>query len=340
MKRKIRIGQIGVCHEHAAGVMTSLRLLPEIFDLVGVVDDRELPSRAKFVGDDFSCFDGLPRLTEEALFQIPGLQAVVVERPNLELVETALRCARRNLAIHMDKPGGDALPPFLELLEECRRRNLPFQMGYMFRANPAMQWCLRAVRAGYLGGIFEVQAAMSHNYGGAAYQEYLGKFTGGILFNLGCHLIDFVTALLGRPSGVTPFLKSAPGYPAELKNNGLVILEYPHATATLRACSLECDGLERRRLKICGTNGSIELCPLECFDGRPLQLRLVLAEAIPGYAAGAHTLDFGVMTDRYAGQLTEFAGLVRGELENPYSLEHDALTQEILLAAAGKTIWR
>ncbi len=339
MKEKIKIGQIGVCHEHA-GIMKSLRRLPEVFEIAGVVDDREFSSKAKFVGDDFSAFEGLPFVSEEELFQIPGLQAVMVERPNLELVETALRCARRNVAIHMDKPGGTSLAEFRELLDECRTRRLPFQMGYMFRGNPAMQWCLKAAKAGYFGEIFEVQASMSHRYGGEAYQDYLGKLPGGILFNLGSHLVDFVAALLGRPTGVTPFLKAAPGYPETILNCGMAVLEYPHATATLRACSQECDGLERRRLKICGTNASVELCPLECFDGRRLQMRLALETAIPGYEAGIHTLDFGVISDRFAAHLEEFAGMIRGEIENPYSYEHDLLTEEILLAASGLATWR
>ena len=36
---KIRIGQIGICHEHAAGKMHTLRLLPEVFDC-GAVPER------------------------------------------------------------------------------------------------------------------------------------------------------------------------------------------------------------------------------------------------------------------------------------------------------------
>ena len=35
---KIKIAQIGVCHEHASGKITALRRLPELFEIVGVVD--------------------------------------------------------------------------------------------------------------------------------------------------------------------------------------------------------------------------------------------------------------------------------------------------------------
>jgi predicted dehydrogenase len=336
---KVRIGQLGVCHEHAAGKIISLRGLPDIFEIVGVVDDRSSTS-AKFAGSDLQPYAGLRFMSEEELFSVPGLQAVTVETPNSDLVPTALRCLERHLAMHLDKPGGEDLQLFSKLRRGCEERQIPFQMGYMFRGNPAIQFSQRAIREGWLGEIFEIQASMSHNYGGDAYQGYVGEFKGGIMFNLGCHLIDFIVPMLGRPERIVPFLKSAPGCPDAIKNNGLTVMEYAHATVTLRACSFEVEGLPNRRLKICGTKGTIELCPLERFDGKPLLLRLALLAANPEYAAGTHTVDFGVKRDRYADQLLELAKTVNGEMANPYGYDHDCLVQEILLAASGYTTWR
>jgi predicted dehydrogenase len=336
---KIKIGQVGICHEHAAGKINTLRKLSEVYEIVGVVDDRDSKA-AKFSGDDLTPYDGLPWLTEKELLATPGLQAVMVETPNTDLVPTALRCMQHNLAMHMDKPAGENLESYAELLKGCEERNLPFQMGYMFRGNPAMRWCIKAVKNSWLGEIFEVQASMSHNYGGDAYQEYIGKFRGGIMFNLGCHLIDFVVSLLGRPEAVTPFLKSAPGSPVAVKNNCLAILEYPHAIVSLRACSREVDGVNHRRLRICGTKGTVELCPMERFDGQPLQMNLTLLEDIPAYPAGDHVVDFGIQRDRYEGQLLELAKMIRGEMRSSCSFAHDALVQEITLTAAGYTEWK
>ncbi len=205
----------------------------------------------------------------------------------------------------------------------------------MFRNNPALQFAQSAIRNGWLGEIFEVQANMSHDYGGDAYQKYLANFTGGIMFNLGCHLIDIIVAMLGRPQSVTPFLKAAPGSPADAMTNGLAILEYPHAHVMLSACSREVDGLNHRRFKLCGTRGTIELCPLERFDGQPLTLRLVLQEGNAAYSAGTHMVDFGVQRDRYRAQLLELARIINGEIENPYTYSHDYLVQEVVLAASG-----
>lgn len=337
---RIRIAQIGITHEHANGKMYSLRKLSEVFDIVGYVDDREFSKSPRFGNDFVKPYEGLRKLTLDEAFNMPGLQAVTVEVPNNELVPVALRCMERNLAMHMDKPGGEDLALYKTLLDGCKERNLPFQMGFMFRGNPAFQFCIAAIRNKLIGEVFELEADMNHCYGGEPYQEYIGKFAGGIMYNLGCHLIDFVAAALGRPENVTPFLKSAPGYPAAIRNNCMAVLEYPHAIVTLRSCSKDIANTDGRRMKIVGANGSIAFNPLERFDGKPVELSLNLAAAAGEFPAGKHTLRFPPQADRYEAQLLELARIIRGEIQNPYSYEHDCLVHEVTLAAAGYNHWR
>ena len=334
---KIKVAQIGVTHEHAAAKMESLRKMTDLFEIVGVVDDMETTKHAARFLNSMKPFEGLRHLTEEELFREPGLQAVLVEVPNTELVPTALRCMEHNLPMHLDKPAGEDLALFQTLLKGCKAKQLPLQMGYMFRGNPAIQFCLKIVREGWLGDVFEVAADMDHSYGGPVYQEYIGKFRGGIMFNLGCHLIDFVVAMMGAPIGVTPFLKSTPDVAPHIRNNCMSVLEYPHATVVLRSCSK--GDQNQRRLKITGTKGWVETCPLERFDNHAQLVNLFLREDRGPYGAGYHVLDFGVRNDRYREQLVEFAGLVRGTLQNPYSYEHDELVEKVLLAASGYTTW-
>lgn len=180
---------------------------------------------------------------------------------------------------------------------------------------------------------------MSHDYGDESYQHYLGKSPGGIMYILGRHILDLVIALMGRPEPVTPLLKSTSNVEAGINNNCLTIIEYLHATATLRACSCEVDGLQHRRLIVCGTKGSIELQPLERQDGSEIQFRLTLLEANAKYSAGTHLVKLAGVADRYQGQLLELARIINGEIENPYPYEHELLVQEVLLATAGYTKW-
>lgn len=334
---KIKIGQIGVSHAHAPGKIRTLKRLPDLFEIVGIVDDRNTAA-ANYVIDKTDVYDDLKWMTEEELFSTPGLQAVTVETSNAELVNTALRCMKHNLAMHMDKPGGDDLALFGELLQGCRERNLPFQMGYMFRNNPAFQFSLKAVQKGWLGDVLEVRADMSHDYGGAAYDQYLGSYKGGMVYVLICHHIDFIVSMLGRPQHVSSLLKSTPGTVNEAENNCLVVLEYPNTIVSLSAFGLEHKSGKKRYLEIYGSKGTIRLSPLERFN-KPMELELTLFEGNEEYSAGTHTVDLGIMQDRYEDQFRELAKIIRGEMENPYTFEHDYLTQEVIMAASGYIKW-
>ena len=336
--KKIKIGQIGICHEHASKIQT-LRAMPDVYEIVGVVDDRSTTA-ARFAGDNLAPYEGLTWMTEEELLATPGLQAVTVETPNLDLVPTALRCMKRGLHMHMDKPAGDDLALFAKLLDGCRERHLALQLGYMLRTNPTIVLCQRAVREGWLGDVFQIQADMNHSYGGSeAYHQYMASFTGGIMFNLGCHLIDMIVSLLGRPGSVTSFPKSTRGVDPGINNNGLAVIEYPHTTVTLRTCDIAVGGIQQRRLTVCGSKGTFDLCPLENYDGNPMQATLVLAEGNDQYDAGTHVVELGGMTDRYRAQMLEFAQIIHGEIESPYSYDHDRLVHEVVLAASGYTAW-
>jgi predicted dehydrogenase len=329
----IKIGQIGIGHNHGSEKMRTLRNLPDLFEVVGVVED-DPAWREKRGGMDV--YQGLPWMTEEELFAVPGLEAIAVETDGPELVPTAARCAARGLHMHLDKPGGESLPAFRALLEECERRGLAIQLGYMYRNNPAVNFCQRAVREGWLGEVFEVHAVMSR-WDGDEYREWLGKFPGGAMYIFGGYLVDIIVSLLGRPEKVTAFQ----GKTREdgLNDNGFAVLEYPRATASVRTSVVEVEGFKRRQLVVCGTRGTIEICPLEHHHTRyeldPLHVRLTLKEPCGEYAAGTQVIDVGVIPGRYTRQLTELARVIRGEIPNPYPPRHEYLVHEALLAAAG-----
>ncbi len=332
--KKIKIGQIGVGHNHASEKMAALRRLSDYYEVVGIVEPDENWWQRR---GDLPEYQGLPRLTETEFFRTPGLEAVAVETDGFELLETARKCVDRGLHVHMDKPGGEELAPFRALLHEIRRRHLHIQLGYMYRSNPAVKFCLNAVRQGWLGDIFEVHAVMNRYDGDREdYRRWLAQFRGGAVYIFAGHLIDLAVALLGRPLRVTPYLTKTRD--DNLFDTGVTVMEYPRAIATLRTGVTEVDGMKHRRLIVCGTGGSIEICPLEPPSDRyrldPLKLRLTLLEGNRQFEAGTHIVEVGVMNGRYDDQLIELAKIIRGELENPYPVTHELIVQEALLRAS------
>lgn len=332
-KERIKIGQIGTEHEHGSGKMSTLRKLTDNFEVVGVVEP-DPAIRAKLANDPI--YRGLNWMTEEELFNVKGLKAVAVETKVPDLVRTAARCIKAGMHIHLDKPGSETIGPFQKLIEDAGQRRLTVQLGYMYRNNPAVQFCFRAVREGWLGQIFEVHAVMSRPHP-VAYRKYLSHFRGGTTYIFGCHLIDLVVALLGKPDRVVPFLRQTRD-DVKVFDNGLVVLEYPRTTVTVRTASLEVEGYQRRQLVVCGDQGTIDIRPLETLDLRPPQppkLQLALANARDSFKKGYQDVTFPPMPGRYDVQLIEFARIIRGEIANPFPLAHELLVQQVLLAACG-----
>ena len=70
--KRIKIGQIGTTHAHAAGKMATLRKLSEDYEVVGIVEpNADRQGRLK----NHSAYRGLKWLTEEQLLNAPGLHA-------------------------------------------------------------------------------------------------------------------------------------------------------------------------------------------------------------------------------------------------------------------------
>ena len=322
---RVRVGQIGTKHAHAAGKMEAVRKLSKYFDVVGIVEDdpqqRERMRKAPAYTD-------LRWMTCEQLLNEPGLQLVLVETEIDNLLATAEKCLAAGCHIHLDKPAGTSLDHFRRLTELAASKQRLIQMGYMFRSNPAFQFLYDAVQQDWLGEIFEVDAVMSKKVARAE-RGALAQYQGGSMFELGCHLIDAVIKLLGKPTAVKPFNRQTHPELDDLYDNCLVVFEYPRATATVRSSLVEVDGGRRRQLVVCGTAGTIAIEPLE-----PPQLSLTLDRPRGKFLQGAQIVELPVSSGRYDGDLTNLAAAIRGETIYEYSREHDLIVQSCILQAS------
>jgi predicted dehydrogenase len=322
---KIRVGQIGTRHLHAAGKMDAMRASDD-FDVVGIVEpDPHLRAAA----EASRSYAGLAWLTEEQLLRTDGVRAVAVETEIRDLVPTAARCIAAGKHVHLDKPPGESLPAFRRLLEEATRRGLTVQMGYMLRYNPAFQLCFRLAREGYLGEVFAIDATMSKAVD-AAVRRRLLPYRGGSMFEIGCHVIDAVVTVLGRPSKVTAHNRSSSPLNDGFADNCLAVLEYPRASVTVRSAIIDVEGEARRHFTVSGTKGTFAIRPLE-----PPHARLSLDAPHGDYDAGDHEVTLPPMRGRYHGEFEDLARVIRGQKTLEFSPEHDLNVQETVLLASG-----
>lgn len=323
---KIRVGQIGTGHAHAAGKMDTMRA-SEDYEVVGIVEpDPQL----RVLAEKNKAYTALTWMTEEQLLNAPGLQAVAVETKVKDLVPTAARCVAAGKHVHLDKPGGETLPPFKALLDNATRQKLTVQMGYMFRYNPAFQLCFQLLREGALGEVFSIDTAMSKLLG-APERKVLLSYAGGSMFELGCHVIDAVITVLGRPDKVTPHRRSVSALADGWSDNDLAVLDYPRATVIVRSAMVEVDGGARRNFIVRGTKGTFDIQPLE-----PAAARLGLLAPHGPYKKGYQEVKFAKTGGRYDGDLADLAKVIRGEKAFAFTPEHDLAVQETVLLASGQ----
>ncbi|MBL7188384.1 MAG: Gfo/Idh/MocA family oxidoreductase [Phycisphaerae bacterium] len=321
----IKVGQIGTAHAHAAGKMATLRKLSNHYEVVGIAEpdpDRRKDAKKR------SAYRGLKWISEEQLLNTPGLQAVAVETDIPELVPTAMRCVSAGMHIHLDKPAGLSVSAFRDLLDEATGRKLTVQMGYMFRHNPAFRFCFQAAQRGWLGDVFEVHGVISKTID-AEQRKRLAVYPGS-MFELGCHLIDAMVKVLGKPDKVTGFSRHTRPEQDDLADNQLAVFEYAKCTATIRSALVEVDGQKRRQFVVCGDRGTVDIRPLE-----PPKLLLALDRPVEEYKKGYQQVTLPRIAGRYDDQLIELARIIRGEKESQYPPEHDLAVQEAVLKASG-----
>jgi predicted dehydrogenase len=323
-KPRIKIGQIGVGHAHASKL--SVYRKSDDYEVVGIVEpNAALRQRA----EGQAVYKGLKWLTQEQLLGTPEIQAVLVETRVGDLLTTAEACVAAGKHIHLDKPAGESLPQFRRILDEAAKKKLLVQMGYMYRYNPAVVLLRTFLKNGWLGEVFEVHAVMSKVVA-ARERKRLAAFQGGMMFELGCHLLDLVVGVLGKPNAVAPFNQHASSLDDALRDNMLAVLTYPRATATVKSSAMEVDGGARRHLVVCGSEGTFHIQPLDNPSAR-----VTLSRPRGEYKKGHQDIRFPKYA-RYVADAADMARIVRGEKPTDFPYEHDLIVQETLLKACGQ----
>ena len=313
---RLRIGQIGTEHAHAAGKMEAMRSLTDLWEVVSVTGPNG--------------YDGVKSMSVEELLAVPDLSAVAVETTIEASCAMARRCIDAGKHIHLDKPGALDHAEFKAMRLEAEKRTLTVQMGYMLRYNPAFELLFRAVNDGWLGQITEIDAAMG-KLADPSTRGKIGALEGGGLFELGCHIIDATLTILGKPASVTPF--STPTSDDGVKDNQMAVLSYPNATAIIRCNHADPFGGPRRRFNVTGTEGTMEILPLE--SGK---VTLSLTQARGANKKGTQTFQLDVPKGRYDAEFVDLAKVVRREKKLAWDAAHDIAVHETVLRAAG--IWR
>lgn len=247
-----------------------MKALSDDYEIVGVCEpNSELRSAAeKWISHDAGKklgYEGVRWLTMKEVMSMDDLDAVIVETSELDLVDYAPKIAEKGLPIHMDKPCGNSYAKFEKLVMTMRSKDLPLHIGYMYRYNAAVKYCRELKESGRIGNIFSVEGQMSVLYTA----EKRAWLKGGMMFFLGCHLVDVVCQLCGEPENVIPYNSSTMYEGIDSEDYGFAVMQYHNGISFVKACGAEVDGFSRRQIVVTGTKGTVVINPTEDNTGGP-----------------------------------------------------------------------
>lgn len=328
--RRIKIALIGVnFYSHSNSIFDSIIKQSDIFEFAGYClpeNERErLPERA-------GQLKGYTELTLDEIMNDPSIEAVAVETDEIYTTKYALIAAQHGKHIHMEKPGGRELADFEKLAEVIKSTGKVFHTGYMYRYNPIVQQLFDRVKAGELGEIISVEAQMSC-YHPEKVRTWLNELPAGMMFFLGCHLVDLVLRLQGEPDNIVPFNRRTGTEGIDSPDFGMAVFEYKNGVSFIKTTDVERGGFLRRQLVVTGTKGTAEIRPLE-YSGEKMQLTdqrfcTDTAWATDGEKSTSQPYD------RYDAMMAAFASMVRGERKNPYTIDYELMLYKYVLRCCG-----
>lgn len=324
--RRIRVGMLGTGHSHYGGKLKAMLDSPN-YEVVCAVESNAAARQALSRDPRHAA---IPWVSEERLLTDPSIHLVVVECRVWEALPWGKKVITAGKHLHLEKPPGNEMAPFRELIEEARRKKLLVQTGYLWRWHQGLMAAIEAAQKGWLGEVFMVRGTMNSDRDkkGRAIEA---RYRGGGLFELSGHVIDRVVELLGRPKAVKSWLRHDTSEPDTLADNNLAVFEYDKALAVITQAAKMAGAGEHRSFEILGTNGTFLVYP----ESSPPRMQVHLRAAQGPYKAGTQRIDLPPQP-RFLADFAELARALQSGQPLKHSYDHELLLQETLLRASGE----
>lgn len=331
--RKVKIAIIGAGkYNHTSQVVESIIKQGDIFELVGYC----LPENEKESYPEVDeIFKGYDELSLNEIMTNPDIEAVVIQTEEIYTSKYVKLAALNNKHVHMEKAGGVCHDEYIESVELLKKNNKIFHTGYMFRYNPCIIELINAIKNGELGEIISVEAQMNCIHANEA-RNWLKRLPGGMMYYLGCHLIDLILKIQGEPEKIIPFNRSSSLDNVDSIDFGMALFEYKKGISFVKTTAIELGGYARRQLVVTGTKKTVELKPLEMYydivEDVYTQVTEYTSEA---WKDRGKTYDSPVC-NRYDSMMKSFAEMVSGKKENICDYDYEIKLHKYILEACGE----
>ena len=189
----IGAGTIGKLHAESA-----VRAGVEVAGFCDTVPQRLEEMAAKYP-------DALSTPSFEELLEAKDIDAVVVAVPNSLHKGCAIAAMKAGKDVLLEKPMAMNTAECDEIIKTMKKTGRIVQLGFVCRCAPTTRALMKFIASGRLGRIYHARAAWVRRRGIPGLGRWFttkSEAGGGVLIDLGVHMIDLIMHLAGRPKAL------------------------------------------------------------------------------------------------------------------------------------------
>lgn len=298
MADTIGLACLGTTHPHISVRLDVARRIDGI-QLVGVADSD--PDNTESL-EALSKYVEAPVISEEELLANDDIHGVIVEPWTYEMVNSSIKCLEAGKHVLVEKPGGSNPKDLQRLVDAAEKHGRAVQVGYNFRFSPMVEFARKVIGEGLLGKIVQSQVHAAGPAGDATYRWFnLPEDLGGCFWEDGCHIMDLIVYLFGKPLTASARAVKFPSVSGDdsLEDAAVATMEWDNMVMAFDFSSWEAnDWLETWQFNLYGTEGTLR------FQMLPERYALYLKEAKGDFRAGWTRWNETTFATPWAGEPT------------------------------------
>ena len=264
MTDKLRVGILGLTHDHIWGNLDNLKGSP-LGELAAAADPNpELQDKIRSHYDCPQVFDSYENMLDQV-----DLDAVYIYADNATSAELAVMALERGLPAMVEKPMAADLAGADRMLAAARTAERQLMINWPFAWWASLQHALGMVQSGEIGRLFSMKYRAAHagpkELGCTPYfYNWLHDAAlngAGALMDYCCYGTALARYLLGRPSRVTAVADRLEKNYITLEDNAVIIMHWPGAIAISEASWTQIGNLTSYIPHFYGSDGTLVLEP-------------------------------------------------------------------------------
>ena len=260
MANKLRVGIMGMTHDHIWGNLRDLKTSP-LGELVAAADPNlELLEK---VQTEFECpqvFESYGDMLDEV-----DLDAVYVYGDNATGAELTMMAAERGIHVMVEKPMASNLEGAVNMVAASLRAGTSLMVNWPFAWTPGLQKAMEMAKAGEIGRVFSTKYRAAHagpkELGCTPYFYnwlYDADLNGaGALMDYCCYGAALARYMLGQPSRVTGVLGHLAKDYITIDDNAMIVMQWSRSMALTEASWTQIGHLTSYVAVFYGTEGTL-----------------------------------------------------------------------------------